>query len=172
MGSTYMFIVVAAIAVIVGQLTLAKEFIIGDDKGWTTKFNYQAWAADKNFRVGDKLGKLSDILTFFKYKKGTHNVFKVDQSTFQQCAPPIEREALTSGNDVITLETPGTKWYLCGIGNHCEDGNQKLEITVFPQNLSPTSPLEGDTSISSARKNSDFKVLVFVLFSTLFVVFQ
>ncbi|PIA49877.1 hypothetical protein AQUCO_01300548v1 [Aquilegia coerulea] len=167
MGSTYVFIVVAAIALIVGQLTLAKEFIVGDDKGWTTKFNYQAWAAGKDFRVGDKL--------VFKYKIGTHNVFKVDETTFEQCAPPIEREALASGNDVITFETPGRKWYICGIGNHCQDGNQKFEISVFPQNLSPTSPPhEGGTSTSSARRDSDFKyqVLVFVLISSLLAVFR
>jgi hypothetical protein len=35
------------------------EFMVGDDKGWTVNFDYQAWAKGKEFHVGDKLGKLA-----------------------------------------------------------------------------------------------------------------
>lgn len=35
---------------------LGKEFMVGDDKGWTTNFDYQGWAAGKEFVVGYKLG--------------------------------------------------------------------------------------------------------------------
>ncbi|GFZ02167.1 hypothetical protein Acr_15g0007760 [Actinidia rufa] len=73
----------------------------------------------------------------FNYLPGAHNVFRVDGTAFQQCAPPANSEALTSGNDVITLATPGRKWYLCGIGKHCASGNMKLAITVLPQVESP-----------------------------------
>lgn len=34
----------------------AKEYIVGDDSGWTLDFDYQAWAKDKVFYVGDTLG--------------------------------------------------------------------------------------------------------------------
>jgi hypothetical protein len=44
---------------------------------------------------------------------------------------------LTSGNDVITLATPGRKWYICGVAKHCEAGNQKLVITVLLQTIAP-----------------------------------
>jgi hypothetical protein len=37
---------------------------------------------------------------------------------------------------VIPLETPGNKWYICGVAKHCEVGNQKLFITVFEGNSS------------------------------------
>ncbi|KAF9614681.1 hypothetical protein IFM89_019809, partial [Coptis chinensis] len=136
---------------IVMQSTLAKEIIVGGDKGWTTKFDYLAWAAGKDFRVGDRL--------VFKYEIGAHNVFKVDASSFEQCVRPPAREGLTSGNDAITLETPGRKWYICGVGKHCEDGKQKLEVTVFPQLLSPAiSPVQGSSSNSAANEipNSRF----------------
>ena len=39
----------------------------------------------------------------FNYPPGAHNVFRVDGTAFQQCAPPANSEALTNGNDVINL---------------------------------------------------------------------
>lgn len=39
-------------------LVSAKEFTVGDKKGWTINFDYQAWAKGKEFHVGDRLGKL------------------------------------------------------------------------------------------------------------------
>lgn len=73
----------------------------------------------------------------FKYPEGAHNVLKVNGTGFQQCVAPAETEALRSGNDVITLATPGRKWYICGVSRHCEAANQKLFITVLPQVSSP-----------------------------------
>lgn len=35
---------------------LAKDYVVGDDKGWTINFDYQAWADSQKFYVGDKLG--------------------------------------------------------------------------------------------------------------------
>ncbi|KAF6144438.1 hypothetical protein GIB67_024665, partial [Kingdonia uniflora] len=58
-------------------------------------------------------------------------------------------------NDVITLATPRKKWYICGVGKHCEVGDHKLVITVLPevtspapspQSLTPTSSTKGITS--------------------------
>lgn len=66
----------------------------------------------------------------FKYPAGRHNVFKVNGTAFQNCAKPPPSEALTTGNDVITLATPGRKWYICGVGMHCLMGGQKLFIEV------------------------------------------
>ncbi|KAG9148588.1 hypothetical protein Leryth_018302 [Lithospermum erythrorhizon] len=104
---------------------LEKEFIVGDEAGWTLDFDYQRWAMGKEFHVGDKL--------IFKYKQGNHNVYKVDGLGFRQCSTAASLgSALTSGNDVISLTTPGRKWYICGVGRHCADGNMKLLITVLP----------------------------------------
>lgn len=69
-------------------------------------------------------------------------MFKVNGTAFQNCTVPPLNEALTSGNDTIVLATPGRKWYICGVGKHCQVGGQKLAITV--QSLAPTiapSPL-------------------------------
>ncbi|KAL6348920.1 hypothetical protein AAG906_033576 [Vitis piasezkii] len=124
MASTKAFIIIAMAAVFLPSI-LGKEFIVGDSTGWTTNFDYQAWAQDKHFQVGDKLA---------------HNVFKVNGTAFQQCSIPPANEALTTGNDVITLATPGNKWYICGVAKHSALGNMKLPITVQPQ-LGSLSPL-------------------------------
>ncbi|KAL0393424.1 UNVERIFIED_CONTAM: hypothetical protein Slati_4308600 [Sesamum latifolium] len=64
------------------------------------------------------------------YTSGTHNVLKVDGADFQKCASSnASAKPMTSGNDVITLATPGKKWYICNIADHCSKG-MKLVITV------------------------------------------
>ncbi|KAK2983982.1 hypothetical protein RJ640_027307 [Escallonia rubra] len=122
------FIVI--LAIVSPALVSAKDFIVGDDKGWTTNFDYQAWARGKDFRVGDRL--------VFQYPVGAHNVFKVDGTGFESCIKPALTEALTSGNDAIVLATPGRKWYICGIGQHCAAAGQKLFITVNSEWMAPS----------------------------------
>lgn len=82
------------------------------------------------------------MFVVFKYPIGKHNVFKVDGPGFQQCVVPAANASLATGYDVITLATPGRKWYICGVGKHCVAGGMKLVIDVLPQwTLTPsTSP--------------------------------
>ena len=74
----------------------------------------------------------------FKYPAGRHNVFKVNGTAFVNCTIPPPNEGLTSGNDVITLSTPGRKWYICGVSDHCASYGQKLVITVLDEESSPS----------------------------------
>lgn len=53
--NSQLFIILATLALVAPSI-LATEFIVGDDKGWTINFDYQAWAQGKQFYVGDKLG--------------------------------------------------------------------------------------------------------------------
>ncbi|KAL1074095.1 hypothetical protein V6Z11_D11G266900, partial [Gossypium hirsutum] len=66
----------------------------------------------------------------FQYPKGYHNVFKVNGTAFKNCDIPPANQALSSGNDTVVLNTPGRKWYICGVSNHCSAYGQKLFITV------------------------------------------
>ncbi|XP_040987942.1 blue copper protein 1a-like [Juglans microcarpa x Juglans regia] len=136
------YIFILAIAATLVPSSLATDFVVGDDKGWTINFDYQAWAQGKDFHVGDKL--------VFKYSEGAHNVLRVNGTGFQECAAPEGTEALSSGNDEIILATPGRKWYICGVSRHCVDGKQKLAITVeLPQ--TPVSPESAPSPTSAAR---------------------
>ncbi|KAL6327994.1 hypothetical protein AAG906_031338 [Vitis piasezkii] len=121
----------AILAILLPAVAMATEFTVGDDQGWTINFDYEAWAKDKVFHVGDKL--------VFKYTAGRHNVFKVNGTAFTNCTIPPANEALTTGNDVITLATPGRKWYICGVNDHCANYGQKLAITVLEAWVSPAS---------------------------------
>ncbi|KAK6232778.1 Phytocyanin domain - like 10 [Theobroma cacao] len=135
-----MFLMLTIVAMFLPTIAMATDYIVGDDSGWTINFDYQAWAKDKVFQVGDKL--------VFQYPQGYHNVFKVNGTAFKNCDILPENEALTSGNDTIVLKTPGRKWYICGVSNHCAAYGQKLAITVqypygwapAPAPSSPTAP--------------------------------
>ena len=55
----------AIFAIVLPAVAMATEFTVGDDQGWTINFDYVAWAKDKVFHVGDKLGNVAQTITFF-----------------------------------------------------------------------------------------------------------
>ncbi|XVE57785.1 hypothetical protein DITRI_Ditri04bG0117500 [Diplodiscus trichospermus] len=144
------FIIIAVVAFFAIPSSLATEFVVGDEKGWSLDFDYQGWAAGKEFRVGDEL--------VFKYTPGVHNVLRVNGTEFQRCEAADNTVPLTTGNDLITLATPGRKWYICGVARHCAARNMKLNITVLSQVGSPSAPTptpnSPPTSSSATRANA------------------
>ncbi|KAL0312727.1 UNVERIFIED_CONTAM: Lamin-like protein [Sesamum radiatum] len=133
------------IAIIIATVTVpafATDYVVGDNAGWKLGVNYTAWAEGKDFFVGDKL--------IFKYGQGAHNVQRVNGTAFQQCMVPSALEALTTGNDVITLATPGRKWYICGVGDHCSSG-MKLVITVASAEAPAMAPAPSTTTSAAAN---------------------
>lgn len=72
--------------------------------------------------------------------EGYHTVIKVNGTGFVQCQKTPNAGILASGNDRVTLATPGNKWYICGVGDHCSDHAQKLKITVYPKDIAPALP--------------------------------
>ncbi|XP_077247806.1 blue copper protein 1a-like [Tasmannia lanceolata] len=131
-----MYLIVAIILAVHLGPSLAKEFIVGGDKGWTVGVvDYQAWADGEEFHIGDKL--------VFNYPPGKHTVCKVDGVAFKSCTVPPANMTLTTGKDIVTLASTGKKWYICGVGQHCANG-QKFSITVKPVLLATASPpMEG-----------------------------
>ncbi|XP_050378246.1 blue copper protein 1b-like [Argentina anserina] len=158
MASSQLSIIFAIIAIFV-PLVLAKEYVVGDTDGWTIGIDYDSWAKGKQFAVGDTL--------VFKYKEGAHNVIEVKEDEYQQCNPSPTAKALTTGNDVVKLDAPGKRYFICGIGKHCAMGKQKIAIDVGssssstgPSASSPTesskgasSPTESGSSDSTATKS-------------------
>ncbi|OIT30773.1 PREDICTED: mavicyanin-like [Nicotiana attenuata] len=130
MASTAFLITLVVAVAMVTAPALSTDHWVGDDQGWVLNFDYKAWASTKEFHVGDTL--------IFKYKQGAHNVYRADQRAFQNCTTSSFITPLTSGNDVISLTTPGKKWYICGIGKHCAKG-MKLAINVLPELGSPAT---------------------------------
>ncbi|KAG6606156.1 hypothetical protein SDJN03_03473, partial [Cucurbita argyrosperma subsp. sororia] len=109
------------------------DHIVGDAQGWDLGVDYSSWTIGKTFFVGDNL--------VFKYKKGVHNVLDVNVTAFAECAAPTNQSPLKTGNDIIPLRRPGTRWFICSIARHCQSG-QKLVIFVDnpPSNGGQASP--------------------------------
>ncbi|KAF7068111.1 hypothetical protein CFC21_073893 [Triticum aestivum] len=117
--------VVAAAALAVSffpGLAVATEHMVGDDRGWTLNFNYTAWAETKQFVVGDTL--------VFMYNIAAHNVVEVGGPDFLSCTKPANAVVWTSGEDRVTLDKAGRRWFFCAVGQHCQNG-MKLKITVL-----------------------------------------
>ena len=55
----------AIFAILLPAVAIATEFTVGDDQGWTINSDYVAWAKDKVFHVGEKLGNVAQTITFF-----------------------------------------------------------------------------------------------------------
>ncbi|XP_047309585.1 blue copper protein 1b-like [Impatiens glandulifera] len=159
MGSFFNVILFAVnVVIVVGALfpmttTTGTEFIVGDKFGWTILYNYTTWTQDKVFHVGDKL--------VFNYPNFLHNVFKVNETAFDNCTKPPLDQAMNSGSDVITLDTPGKKWYICGVADHCSFFNQKLVINVDVI-VNDEEPL-GKSSTGGCSSISDNLVVVFMV---------
>uniref|UniRef100_A0A803Q3X5 Phytocyanin domain-containing protein n=1 Tax=Cannabis sativa TaxID=3483 RepID=A0A803Q3X5_CANSA len=121
-------LVLIATIIVVAKMAFGTEYVVGDENGWKPNFNYSDWTKDKMFMV------------VFNYNSLVHDVYKVNGSDFNDCIARPGSEVLRSGNDVVTLNTTGNKWYLCSKSNHCDLG-QKLKISVMDMmSSSSTTP--------------------------------
>ncbi|KAL6327976.1 hypothetical protein AAG906_031320 [Vitis piasezkii] len=100
---------IAILAFVLTAVAMATEFAVGDDQGWTINFDYEAWAKDKVFHVGDELVLRSILIHgVFNYMTGWHNVFNVNGTAFTNCTIPPTNEALSTGNEASPAPAPST----------------------------------------------------------------
>lgn len=74
-SSNHFLITLAIISVVLPTVAFATEFKVGDGSGWTVGFDYAAWAEDKEFYVGDKLGKTTPSID--QTLKKSHCILKM-----------------------------------------------------------------------------------------------
>ncbi|KAG6468561.1 stellacyanin-like [Zingiber officinale] len=106
--------------------------IVGDSSGWELGVNYDAWTANQTFVPGDVLE--------FRYNRLQHDVVEVNSGDYSSCSSssPIRQE--TDGNTTFTLSEAGTRYFICGISNHCSNG-MRLQVDVTASSTaSPPSP--------------------------------
>ncbi|XP_022869078.1 mavicyanin-like [Olea europaea var. sylvestris] len=110
---------------------LGSVYKVGDSAGWTIIGNvdYNTWASSKTFQIGDTL--------IFNYDAKFHNVLQVALPDFHSCNSSSPLATYSTGNDSITITSPGHYYYTCGFVGHCEAG-QKVDIRV-PKALQPTA---------------------------------
>ncbi|KAM3279270.1 hypothetical protein ACQJBY_046534 [Aegilops geniculata] len=95
-----------------------KEWIVGDDKGWT--IGISGWENGKRFKSGDVL--------VFKYESAMHNLVQVEEHDYNSCSVVGPSKFYNSGNDHIQL-AGGKAFFLCSVMRHCEQG-MKMAVTV------------------------------------------
>ncbi|KAM5554974.1 blue copper protein-like [Rosa sericea] len=114
-------LVVIAFFVVFPSMVLAKQYVVGDDEGWDGNVDYQAWADDKTFKLGDVL--------IFKYDAGSHNVAQAfNADGYDSCTSSPELGVYTSGNDALTFNLVGSYYFLCDY--HCDSDQQKVMINI------------------------------------------
>ncbi|XP_058221791.1 blue copper protein 1a-like [Rhododendron vialii] len=128
-------LVALAIFAVAFPSTLATQWTVGGSAEWNLNVSYVEWAAKQTFVVGDSL--------VFNYKPGTHNVIKVSVPDYVSCTIPVGAVPLTTGDDVIQLQTPGNHSYICGISNHCTLG---MRLLIFVSGEASPSPAPSSTS--------------------------
>ncbi|KAL2644757.1 hypothetical protein R1flu_012344 [Riccia fluitans] len=127
----------------------AMTWNVGDDAGtWTipatsNDINYTAWAASRNIRYGDKL--------YFRYSNITHSVFRVNGSSFEECLIVNPIQEYRSGQDIISLDTPGVRdyYFLCGEPTACFL-DQKLHVTLVGEVPDAAAAAPSDVKPSSS----------------------
>ena len=124
---------------------MAAIYQVGDSAGWTSmgQVDYQEWAANKNFHVGDTL--------IFNYNRQFHNVKQVTQQGLELCNATSPIATYTDGYDTVTLGKLGHFYFMCGYPGHCLAG-QKIDILVssLTSSLSPPPSTDQTTEPSVA----------------------
>lgn len=71
------------------------------------------------------------IFTVFNYQSDLHNVMQVNSAAYEDCIRDQYIRLYTSGRDIVVLTEVGEFSFICGVDDHCENG-QKLHINVVP----------------------------------------
>ncbi|VAH87572.1 hypothetical protein VPH35_064494 [Triticum aestivum] len=115
----------------------AATYGVGEPGGsWTLNTDYSNWVSNKKFHPGDEI--------VFKYSTPAHDVVEVSKAGYDSCSTDGAINTLTSGNDVISLNATGTRYFICGVPSHCSPtaaASMKVTIEVVPGASSPSSPM-------------------------------
>ncbi|KAJ4713649.1 Blue copper protein [Melia azedarach] len=101
----------------------ATNHSVGGPTGWDLSSNVQAWSATNTFHVGDTL--------VFTYTPA-HSVLEVNQLEYTTCGTINPISVHSSGDTVLHLTQPGTRYFICGREGHCAMG-LKFRVDVLPQ---------------------------------------
>ncbi|BAU01537.1 hypothetical protein LR48_Vigan10g214800 [Vigna angularis] len=137
----------ALLAAMVAKEVFAAQHVVGGSQGWDQSTDFKSWTSGQTFKVGDKL--------VFKYSS-LHSVVEVgNESAYKSCDISSPIQSLSTGNDVVKLEKPGTRYFTCGTLGHCSQG-MKLKITILKGNANAPSPASSPSSSSSSSSSPSF----------------
>ncbi|RLN33853.1 hypothetical protein C2845_PM03G06060 [Panicum miliaceum] len=118
-------LVVAVLAGFAVDLSAATDHIVGANHSWNPNIS-------------------------FRYQKGTHNVFEVNETGYDNCTMDGVAGNWTSGKDFIPLPEARRYYFICGNG-FCLQG-MKVAITVHPLQHNASSNGSSGRRGSAARR--------------------
>ncbi|KAF6986473.1 hypothetical protein CFC21_004222 [Triticum aestivum] len=128
------FLLLALLAASLAGPSAGIFHIVGAGKGWRIAPNqtyYADWARTRDIHVGDKL--------MFLYRSGVYDIVQVPtKELFDACSMDNVTMRYQLGPTIIKLDTPGPRYYFCGVGEHCE-GGQKVAVNVSGDAAAPAT---------------------------------
>ncbi|KAL1338538.1 hypothetical protein HN51_033160 [Arachis hypogaea] len=129
------------VATLMAKEALAAQHVVGGSQGWDQSTDFNSWISGQTFQVGDQL--------VFKYSS-LHSVVELgSESAYKNCDLSSAVKTMNSGNDVVKLNKPGTRYFTCGTLGHCGQG-MKVKITIGNGASSPSSSPSSSSSSSSS----------------------
>ncbi|TVU43438.1 hypothetical protein EJB05_09911 [Eragrostis curvula] len=137
-------LVLVAMAAMVLESAAATTYTVGAPDGlWDLQTNYGEWVAARTFHPGDKIT--------FTYSPELHDLVEVSKAGYDACSNANNISAFRTGNDVVTLTAPGTRYFLCGLTGHCDSGMKiRIDVVAAGGSSSPVSPAAAPTSSAAA----------------------
>ncbi|XP_044504102.1 blue copper protein-like [Mangifera indica] len=118
----------------------AAQHVVGGSQGWVESADLSSWASGETFKVGDQL--------VFKYSSGLHSVVELaSESAYKNCDLGTSLNSMNTGNDVVKLDKPGTRYFACGTSGHCDQG-MKVKITTVSGSAPSTPSTSGASAIT------------------------
>ncbi|XP_044465900.1 mavicyanin-like [Mangifera indica] len=123
----------------------AAQHVVGGSQGWVESADLNSWASGETFKVGDQV--------VFKYSSGLHSVVELaSESAYKNCDLGTSVNSMNTGNDVVKLVKPGTRYFACGTLGHCGQG-MKVKITTVSSSAPPSpSPSSSSSTPSTSPK--------------------
>ncbi|CAN1814357.1 Lamin-like protein [Linum perenne] len=135
-------ILVALCILISSSAVAGTDHIVGANKGWNPGINYTLWANNQTFYVGDFIS--------FRYQKTQYNVFRVNETGYDNCTTEGAVGNWSSGKDFILLDKAKRYYFICGNGQ-CFNG-MKVSVVVHPL-PSPAATAANKTHSDSAASS-------------------
>ncbi|KAH7423237.1 hypothetical protein KP509_12G045800 [Ceratopteris richardii] len=112
----------------------ATVHVVGGDSGWSIMSPLDAWLEGRKFTVGDSL--------LFNYERGWHDVVEVNKDGYDSCNGngPSVVERWSDGKTKVTMDTPGTRYFICSFIGHCPPMRIAIDVTAL------VSPEKGNST--------------------------
>ncbi|KAK4267554.1 hypothetical protein QN277_024321 [Acacia crassicarpa] len=123
--------------------------VVGDTTRWIVPSDpnfYATWASSKTFHLNDVLS--------FEFTTGQHDVVEVPKESYDSCSDDNKiGNTIETGPYNHTLNKTGTHYFICSVGQHCNNG-QKLTVNVVSGSSSTPSNAPSPSSSSSPSPSS------------------